>query len=145
MKEFLAQSVYDLDVEPSHIYHMEKLNENPDSNDTMRHDAEILLDSVKSDSQDGYIVLVGDGKTYEHLMQIKCLYGSELRKLLFFPGDWHTLKNYQPGFTTMWASKNWQRSQGFVGRHLTSLEKCSDFKRTHHFLLQVWQAMYRQN
>ena len=54
----------------------------PDSADTMRHVAEILLQNCSSVYQNGYVVLVGDGKTYEHLMKIKCLYGSELTKLL---------------------------------------------------------------
>ena len=64
---------------PSNIHYMELLD---DSADTMRHVAEILLQNCSSVCQNGYVVLVGDGKTYEHLMKIKCLYGSELTKLL---------------------------------------------------------------
>ena len=41
------------------------------------------------------MVLVGDGKTYEHLQRVKRVYGSALENLLIFPGDWHILKNYQ--------------------------------------------------
>ena len=65
----------------SNIYYMELLDEHPDSADTMRHVADILLQNCNSDYQDGYVVLVGDGKTYEHLMKIKRLYGNELKKL----------------------------------------------------------------
>ena len=43
-----------------------------------------------------HLVVVGDGKTYEHLVKIKDEYGSELSWLLPFPGDWHILENYQP-------------------------------------------------
>ena len=63
---------------------MEILDENPDFNDTMRHLSEFLLEQVSSDHQGKYIVLVGDRKTYHHLMKIKFLYGSELQKLLIF-------------------------------------------------------------
>ena len=72
---------------------MELVDENPDSDATIMSIAEQLLEELKYQE---YVILVGDGKTYEHLMNIKWLYGPELRKLLIFPGDWHILKNFQP-------------------------------------------------
>ena len=146
-KEFFANSVDSIDQDPSNIYYMELLDENPDSSDTMRHLAEILLENASSVHQDKYVVLVGDGKTYEHLMKIKRLYGAELKKLLIFPGDWHTLKNYQPVLMKIYYSvglKELAKTSGFRAETLTSLEKCSNFKRTHQFILQAWQAIYRQ-
>ena len=93
-KEFFSQGNESTETKPSSFYYMELLDENPDSSDTMKHLAEILLETASFDSvhQDRYVVLVGDGKAYEHLMQIKKMYGSELQKLLIFTGDWHTLK-----------------------------------------------------
>ena len=40
--------------------------------------------------------------------------------------------------------KNLAESAGHQGETLTSIIKGSNFKRTHQFLLQVWEAMYRQ-
>ena len=135
------------DSNPSNIYYMELLDEHPDSADTMRHVADVLLQNCSSDYQNGYVVLVGDGKTYEHLMTIKYLYGNELKKLLIFPGDWHTLANFQPVLMKIYypvGLKDLAIAAGYRGETLTSLSKCTNFKRTHTFLVQAWQAMYRK-
>ena len=67
--------------EPSNIHYMELVDEKPDSSETMRNVSELLLCTASSEHQNGYVVLTGDGKTYEHLMEIKRLYGSSLDKL----------------------------------------------------------------
>jgi len=48
---------------------MELVDENPDSDATMMSIAE-LLEELKYQEYE-YVILVGDGKTYEHLMNIK--------------------------------------------------------------------------
>ncbi len=119
------------------LYYMEILDENPDSAETMRIVANMLFKQANSRYQNGYVVLVGDGKTYSYLMHIKLLYGTELAKLLIFPGDWHTLANFQPVIMKIYYDvglKELAIASGYRGETLTSLKRSSNFKRTHAFL-----------
>ena len=42
----------------------------------MRHVAELFLEKAFSNFQDNYVILVGDGKAYELLIQIKRMIGT---------------------------------------------------------------------
>ena len=80
-------------------------------------------------------------------MTVKQTYRRAFDKLLIFPGDWHILKNFQPVIMKMYyhaGLKELAQKSGFQGATLTSLENCYNFKRTHQFLLQVWEALYRE-
>ena len=104
---------------PSTVYYMELLNENPDCAETMSLVVENLL-SKFDNVQDGWVVLVGDGKIYKHLINIKKQYSTALQKLLIFPGDWHILKNYQPILMKVHYAAGLRRSpeiQAIMGVH----------------------------
>ena len=81
---------YFLDNKPSrhpkvsHIHYMEPVNKNPDSDETMTLISEDLVDKLGPNIQDGWVVIVGDSKTYEHLMNIKQNYTSTFQKVLIF-------------------------------------------------------------
>ena len=97
VRQFLEQSITH-ERKPSLIHYMELVDEkeNPDCDETMAQIGEDLLERFSTGAQQGWVVLVGDGKTYEHLMNVKRQYGHTLKKLLILLGDWHTLINFQP-------------------------------------------------
>ena len=81
----------DAEKQISNVYCMELVDENPESKQTMAQIAEDLTDTFGKGSQQGWVMLAGDGKTYKRLMSIKNQYGSALQKLILL-GDWHRLK-----------------------------------------------------
>ena len=124
---------------------MELINENPDSDDTMCLVTEDLLEKFET-TQDWWVVIIGNGNTYQHLQNIKQQYENAFEKLLIFPRDWHMLKNYQPIFMKVYYHTGLKEllaeSCGFCSTTLKSLDSCSNFKRTHCFIVQVWEAIY---
>ena len=133
-------------IQPLTVYYMELLNEFPDWAETMSLVAEDLL-SKFSHVQGGWVLLVGDGKSYKHLMTIKKQYSTALRNLLLFPRDRHILKNCQPNLMKVYFAAGLReiaKNSGYQGSTLKSLEQCSNYKRTHYFLLRIWEALYRE-
>lgn len=117
----------------SNVHYLELLDENPDSINTLAFIADYLLKEFSSECQNGYIILVGDAKTYQHLIKIKSQYREAMNKLLIFPGDWHLLKNFQEVLMKQYfhsGLKEIAMESGFRGSTLTSLESCSNFRRT---------------
>ena len=75
------------------------INENADSKETIENVIVKLYKIMEINSHIKHLVVVGDGKTYDHLIKIKSEYGDSLL-ILPFPGDWHTMKN------SIYADKN---------------------------------------
>ncbi len=65
VRQFLTQA-QSCDEQPSQVYYMEVVDENPDNDETMAQVADDLLDKF-STTPEAWVVLVGDGKTpHEH-------------------------------------------------------------------------------
>ena len=147
LREFILPSTAQLAYsESSTVYYLDLLDENAGCDETMARVTEMVLEKVSSKYQK-WVVLVGDGKTYEHLLKVKRLYGSSLENLLIFPGDWHTLKSYQEVLMKAYFHAGLNeiaKASGYRAETLKSLETCSHFKRTHSFLIQVWEALFTE-
>ena len=90
-------------------------------------------------------MLVGNGKTYQHLMSIKhhAWSGSteinNFSRRLAYTEELSVKVYYHAGL------KELANSSGFRSTTLKSLESCtacSNFNKTHCFLLQAWEAIY---
>lgn len=90
-----------------------------------------------------YVIVEGDAKIFEVLKNLKFQYGNEYSWLIPFPGDWHLLKNYQIPLMKLYFNGGLKALAQNCGYPLASIESCGQFKRTHLFILEVWEAMYR--
>lgn len=90
-------------------------------------------------------IVAGDAKTlnFDIFRSMRVEYDNHLKWHIVFPGDWH---NYQKALMKVFADaglKHLGKLSGHRAETLTSLIQWSNFRRTHWFLLQVYQAMHQ--
>ena len=143
--QFICPSPPNQHVEKSKDYYLGILNEHADNVNTMRTVIELIHEEVVIPKRLQSLVVVGDGKTFEHLVRLKHEYSKELEWMVPFPGDWHTLKNLQPVLMKVYwhAGLHVLASKVHRGATLASLVQCSNFRRTHDFLIIAWEAFLR--
>ena len=90
-----------------------------------------------------YLIVEGDAKLYEILQSLKHEYGATLEWVIPFPGDWHTLKNYQIALMKVYYDAGLKNIAHASGYPTNQIKTCGQFKRTHQFLMEVWEAIYR--
>lgn len=146
LKSFCGMSLKNMPTsQSSNVVYLSIVDVHADTREAM----EIVLSKLHSEYGIGVAsqhLVVGDQKTYNRLQELKHVYGAELNWLVPFLGDWHLLHNFHSVLTNVYYDaglKDLAHSSGFRGETLTSLRRCSYFKRTHVFLLQSLEAFYR--
>ena len=147
MKTFCGLSLQNIpSVQPSNVVYLSINDMHADTREAM----EAVVAKLHSEYQIGIaansLVVVGDQKTYSRIKELKQIYAQDLKWLIPFIGDWHLLHNFHSVLMTVYYDaglKDLAQASGFRGETLTSLKRCSNFKRVHHFLLQSWEALYR--
>ena len=131
---------------PARVVYLSVLDIHADTIEAMSEVATMLYKEYIVNTGAEHLVVAGDAKTYLRLKELKQEYGDELKWLLPFIGDWHVLFNYQKVLMKVYFEvglKDLARAAGFRAETLTSLGNASNFKRTHAFLMQVWETLYR--
>ena len=134
------------DREVSNITYVEIISERADSKQTLLGIISRLHQVFVQELKQKYVLIVGDAKTYNLLQAICYEYKTHLPWLLPFPGDWHILLNYQKALMKPFADAGLAslgKAAGHRAETLTSLLQASNFRRTHEFLLQAFEAFYR--
>ena len=82
------------------------------------------------------LVMEGDVKLYDILKSLIFEYGEDLSWLIPFPGDFHILVNYQKALMKPYYDAGLKELARAAGYPLTAIHSCSQFKRTHQFILE---------
>ena len=147
LTSYLSAALYSSDTyEQSKVVYVDIMSMPADSKDTVLCVLKKLHTSFILELGFRWLIVVGDAKTYDILQSLRRQYGSHMQWLLPFPGDWHILYNYQKVLLKVYGEAGLLELAKVAGHRaetLTSLAQASHFKRTHHFIIQSFEAMYR--
>ena len=132
-------------VEKSAYTYLKVINKNADCKETILEALCTLHKELDDSNTMQYLVVVGDYKTYNHIQTVKQTYTKQLQWVIPFPGDFHTLRNYQEALMKIYwdaGVKEIANKSGYRGETLTQLGKCSNFSIATNFFFQVWEALY---
>ena len=143
IKTFLSVPMQD--TEKSEFKSIAVLEETVDKKETVLQVLNILHDKFDVGRTCKYIVIVGDGKSYDHLINLKTEYDSSLSWVLPYPGDRHILKYVLPIVMKIYLDAG---LKPLAAKFLHSstyriLTDCIKFSVTHIFFTQVWEAILR--
>ena len=126
-------------AENSKINYLYVLQENADNRETIKNILYKLYHELGIKKRLNYLVIVGDGKTYDHLVSFKNEFTSELSWLIPFPGDWHILKNYQSIIMKIYADAGLKELIELFHHGVLAkvVAQATGFDKTHQFIMQV--------
>ena len=130
-------------IEPSNVVYLSVLDAKADSKDTIM---QVLQDANKrymKGLKKQHIIKEGDAKVYELIQSLKHEYPEEFHWVLPYPGDWHLLRNFQQVLMKAYYDAGLREIAQTAGYPAAAIQSCSQFKRTHHFILEAWEALYR--
>ena len=133
------------DKEKSNVNFLYVMEENADNRETIKLALNKLYNDLGVHKKINYLVVVGDGKTYDHLVQLKNEFKDDLDWLLPYIGDWHVLKNYQLVLMKIYLDAGLKElvelfHQGILAKVVS---QATGFDKTHNFLIQTWEALFR--
>ena len=145
LSSFLS-AAYNNCVEQSNVVYVDIVSLPADSKDTILRILNKLHHIFIVERSIRWLVVVGDAKTQDILQNLQHQYGGQLQWMLPFPGDWHILYNYQKVLLKIYGDAGLLQLAKVAGHRsetLKSLAQASHFKRTHHFILQSFETIYR--
>ena len=132
--------------EESKVVYMHISSERTDSKITLITVLSQMYETFVIEQNQKWLIVVGDAKTYDIVRSIRSEYGEQMKWVIPWLGDWHMLLNYQKVIMKAYADAGLV-TLGEAAQHrsetLTSLIQCTNFRRTHNFLIQVMEAFYR--
>ena len=131
------------DHEESCIVYFDVLDAVADKKETVL----LVLDKLKKQiidvHQKKWLVVAGDAKLFDTLKTIKYEYGDEFIWLICYPGDWHMLANFQKALMKPYFDAGLKKLAKVAGYPTAAIQACSQFKRTHLFIMEVWEALFQ--
>ncbi|PIK47536.1 hypothetical protein BSL78_15588 [Apostichopus japonicus] len=146
LKAAVGQFFFPSETQQSQLHFTSILAEPADNAETIRHVLDILHEKHGIGKHISHLVVAGDAKTYEYLLEAKRVYGEDLNWLLPYLGKWHLLKNIQAPLMKIYLDAGLRQLLSVLHKGAThvAVASASGFRKTHIFLMQSWEAMYRE-
>lgn len=130
-------------TEKSNVFYHNIMDAKSDSKDTLVSMLHDLHQNFVQKRGLPYLLVEGDAKLYELLQSLKFEYRDELLWLIPYPGDWHMLMNFQSALLKPYFDAGLKSLAEACGYPIAAIQHCSQFKKTHYFILEAWEALYR--